>query len=155
MNAYIIQPEYSTDLSRSDSLFEQKLALLRGIPADAGIIVLPEYSDVPCAAKSREDVLRLHERYFGRLMDACSEAAVRCGATLFVNALSEEETGYRNTTFCFDSSGKIAGKYFKAHIPPAEAERTKLDMEYTFEYGRPYTVVIDGVKYAFLTWSSR
>lgn len=151
MNAYIIQPDYSTDLSRSDSLFEQKLALLRGIPADAGIIVLPEYSDVPCAAKSREDVLRLHERYFGRLMDACSEAAVRCGATLFVNALSEEETGYRNTTFCFDSSGKIAGKYFKAHIPPAEAERTKLDMEYTFEYGRPYTVVIDGVKYAFLT----
>ena len=56
---------------------------------------------------------------------------------LFVNALSLENTGYRNTTYAFNRNGELVGKYFKKHLPPLEKDVLKLDRNYTL-YGGPY-----------------
>ena len=151
MKAYILQPPYSRDLSLSDDCFEYKMNLLDTCDESADIIVLPEYSDVPCAAESLEDNLYYHEKYFEPLMNKCIETARRCHSILFVNALSKEETGYRNTTFCYDRSGMLVGKYFKKHLPPTEVDVLKLDREYILEYSEPYVLELEGLRFGFLT----
>ena len=98
MKACVIQPPYSRDAARADELFARKLAYLEQCDPTMDIIVLPEYSDVPCCTSAREDTLELHEKYIGILLEKCAETARRCDAVLFVNALCETETGFRNTT---------------------------------------------------------
>lgn len=151
MKAYIIQPPYSADLSKMDEYFDKKLELLSSVPGDADIIVLPEYSDVPCATATLEDTLAAYAKYHGRLMDACREAAVKKQAVIFVNAYDETPTGLRNTTFALDKEGNIAGRYYKRHLPPSELYTLGLDNSYALESEEPYTVQLYGVKYAFLT----
>ena len=150
MKAYIMQPPYSRDTGLCDSYFTYKIDLLDTCPEDADIIVLPEYSDVPCATSTREETLYYHKKYIGILLDKCAETARRCNAVLFVNALSCEPTGYRNTTYCFDRSGKLAGKYFKKHLPPLELD-IGLDSDYTLDADAPYILELDGLRYGFLT----
>ncbi len=151
MKAYIIQPEYSRDLSRSDELFDKKIKMLDTITDDADIIVLPEYSDVPCAASTLEETIYYHNKYIGILLAKCIETAKRCSANVFVNALSLEEGGYRNTTYAFNKNGELVGKYFKKHLPPAEVEVLRLDRSYIESFSEPYTIEIDGIRYGFLT----
>ena len=151
MKAYINQPPYSADLSKMDGYFDKKLELLESVPGDADIIVLPEYSDVPCATATLEDTLAAYAKYHGRLMDACREAAVKKQAVVFVNAYDETPTGLRNTTFALDKEGNIAGRYYKRHLPPSELYTLGLDNSYALESEEPYTVQLYGVKYAFLT----
>lgn len=151
MKACIIQPPYSYDLSLSDEYFEYKLNLLDECDKTVDIIVLPEYSDVPCVTSTLKETFFYYEKYHEKLMEKCKETAVRCRAVLFVNALSKEETGYRNTTFAIDQRGKIIGKYYKKHLPPLELHTLGLDSQYTFEYSEPYVIEIDGLRYGFLT----
>ncbi len=151
MKACIIQPEYSRDTSKSDVLFEKKIKLLEECDDSVDIIVLPEFSDVPCAASTIDETLYLHDKYIDVLLNKCSDAARRCKALVFVNALSKEECGYRNTTYAFDKTGEIVGKYFKRHLPPFEIEELKLDHSYISESYEPYVLETEGVRYGFLT----
>ncbi len=151
MKANIIQPPYSHDLSLSDEYFEFKLKMLDQCDETADIIVLPEYSDVPCATSTLEETLFYHNKYIDILLDKCIKTAKRCSANVFVNVLSKEENGYRNTTYCYNKNGELVGKYFKKHLPPLELNVLKLDSDYTFEYSEPYVLDIDGLRYAFLT----
>ncbi len=57
MKACIIQPPYSRDTSYSDEYFQYKLQLLSRCDSSMDLIVLPEYSDVPCATKELEETL--------------------------------------------------------------------------------------------------
>ena len=150
MKAYVIQPPYSRDVSQSDEFFDYKINLLDSI-TDADIIVLPEYSDVPCATSDMPETLFYHEKYINTLLDKCKNAAKRCGASVFVNALCKTEGGYRNTTYAYDKFGNLVGQYFKKHLPPLELETLKLDSAYTFEPSEPYVIEIDGLRYGFLT----
>ena len=151
MKAVIIQPPYSNDLADADRLFDFKLRQLAACDASDDLVVLPEYSDVPCATKSLEETLRLHDRYVATLLETCAATARRCRAHVFVNALSQEPTGWRNTTYCYGRDGRLAGKYFKRHLPPLELDVLKLDSAYTFEPAPPYVLEMDGVRYGFLT----
>ena len=151
MKACIIQPPYSRDVTFSEEYFQYKLDRLAECDGSADIIVLPEYSDVPCATKDLEETFFYHKKYINTLLDACRETALRCNALVFVNALSLEETGYRNTTYAFDRKGNLAGKYFKKHLPPLELETLKLDSDYTFEYSEPYILELEGLRFGFLT----
>ena len=54
MKVCIIQPPYSRDISFSDEYFDYKLQMLDECDDKIDIIVLPEYSDVPCATENRE-----------------------------------------------------------------------------------------------------
>ncbi len=151
MKACIIQPPYSRDVSRSDELFAYKLQMLDACDASIDLIVLPEYSDVPCATATREETLFYHDKYSGILLDKCRETARRCGAIVFVNALCAIEGNYRNTTYAYDRTGTLVGQYFKRHLPPLEAEVLQLDGSYTEEPSAPYVIEIDGLRYGFLT----
>lgn len=151
MKACVIQPPYSMDIKDADRLFEQKLEYLRKCDDSMDIIVLPEYSDVPCKTVAWEDTYALHSKYIGRLLDECAETARRCNAILFVNALSLTDTGYRNTTYAFDRSGNIVGKYFKKHLPPSELFDLHLDSDYTRVHSEPYVLELEGLRFAFLT----
>ena len=151
MRAYVIQPEYSGDFSRAGELFERQLRLLDLIGGDADLIVLPESADVPAFASCREEFDSAVSKFTDAILSAASAAAVRCGATVFVNATDKTEKN-ANTTFCFDKSGKLAGKYRKQHLTPGESAGFRKESSgYSFEY-EPVTVVeADGLRFAFLT----
>ena len=151
MKACIIQPPYSHDLTKSEDFFSYKLQQLDLCDPSMDVIVLPEYSDVPCATKTLEETLFYHEKYIDILLNKCVETARRCCSNVFVNALSKEENGYRNTTYCYNKAGELVGKYFKKHLPPLELEVLKLDSDYTFQPSDPYILEIDGLRYGFLT----
>ena len=151
MKACVIQPPYSRDVSFSDEYFEYKMNMLDACDDTVDIIVLPEYSDVPCATSTREETLFYHNKYINVLLDKCKETAKRCKSLVFVNALCEINDNYRNTTYAINKDGKIVGKYFKKHLPPLELETLGLDSDYTFEYSEPYVIEIDGLRYGFLT----
>ncbi len=151
MKAYIIQPPYYNEKEAADELFRYKLDLLDKCDESHDIIVLPEYSDLPCVAPTREITLEFHDKYIDPLLKKCVETAKRCSATLFVNALSLEEDGLRNTTYCYNKNGELVGKYFKVHLPLAEKKKIPEGAGYTYEPTAPYTVTIDGVKYGFMT----
>lgn len=151
MKAYIMQPPYSADIARAEALFQWKMQALEECGADLDLIVLPEYSDVPCVTATREETFALHETYFAPLMEKCRETARRCGATVFVNALSEVEGAYRNTTFAIDRTGEIVWQYYKRHLPPLERETLALDETYIEHFAAPDVLELDGVRYGFLT----
>lgn len=151
MKACVIQPPYSTDVSFSDEFFDFMMSQLDKCDKTIDLIVLPEYSDVPCAVSGREERLFYHNRYITALLDKCKETAVRCDALVFVNALCEYNDNYRNTTYAINRKGEVCGKYFKKHLAPSEIEKLKLDSDYNFEYSAPYILEIDGLKFAFLT----
>ena len=151
MKACIMQPPYARNVSRADEYFQYKLDLLEQCDDSLDIIILPEYSDVPCVTETLEETLILHEKYIDALLEACMTTARRCRALVFVNALSKKVGGYRNTTYVFDRHGKLVGKYFKKHLPPLEMEVLKLDRDYTFEYSEPYILEIEGIRYGFMT----
>lgn len=122
MKTCIIQPPYRRDTAEADSLFAYKLNLLDQCDSTIDLIVLPEYSDVPCATNTLEETLYYHVRYIDALLQKVQRTAKRCNAIVFVNALSKEENGYRNTTYAYDRKGDLVGKYFKRHLPPLEKE---------------------------------
>ena len=151
MKACIIQPPYARDLTYSDEYFEYKLNLLKQCDDTVDLIVLPEYSDVPCATTTSEETIFYHKKYIDILLEQCRNTAIRCKALVFVNALSEEEGEYRNTTFVFNQKGEVVGKYFKKHLPAFEIETLQLGSDYTHEFSEPYILDIDGLRYGFLT----
>lgn len=151
MKVCIIQPLYTTDYSRSDELFRWEMDMMDKCDLGMDLIVLPESTDVPAYAKTREMALASHEKYLAPLLQKASETAKRCGATLFLNAYRQTETGLRNTTWAFNSRGEEAGYYYKQHLVPSEISERRLDSEYTWEYSQPDILEIDGIRYGFMT----
>ena len=91
-----------------------------------------------------------HNRYIEPLLEKCKQTAKRCHALMFVNTLSRVGDDWRNTTFCFNREGELAGKYFKKHIPPSELH-IGVDDSYTMQPQEPYVLELDGVRFGFLT----
>lgn len=151
MKACVLQPPYSMDAAKADDYFQKKLDLLEACDPSLDLIVLPEYSDVPCALSTREENLADSAKYQPILMAKVRETAIRCGALVFVNAYDHTPTGVRNTTFVIDKTGTIVGKYYKKHLPPSEQFTLALDSAYTFQPSEPTVLTIDGIRYAFLT----
>lgn len=151
MKVCIMQPPYSKDLKHSDEFFQYKLDLLDKCDDSVDVIVLPEYSDVPCATTTLDETLYYHEKYIGKLLEKCIDTAKRCKATVFVNALSREDKCYRNTTYAYNRDGELVGTYFKNHLPPLEKEILKLDDDYANKHSEPYVLELEGIRYGFLT----
>lgn len=151
MKCCVIQPFYSVDYSRSDELFEKEIAMLESCDPSMDLIVLPEASDVPALAKTKEQYVASYRKYGPVLLEKCAQTARRCNALVFANAtyVHPETHKERNTTYCFDRNGNIVGRYFKQHLTPGECKR--LDKDYTFEHNEPYVVEIEGIRFAFLT----
>ena len=150
MKVCIAQPEYSADYSRSDELFEKQLELFAQCDDSMDIIVFPESCDIPCLAKTKADAEESVRKFNRRVLEAASATAKRCNALLFLNARSETEKGYRNTTYAFDRKGEMVGKYYKQHLTPGEVAVMELDSDYTFEYSQPTVMEIEGIRFGFL-----
>lgn len=151
MKVCIIQPEYSTDYEKSDEYFKKELELLAQCDDSMDIIVLPEASDIPCLASTKEQSEKSAEKFNKILLDECSETAKRCNAMLFVNARSYSEKGERNTTYAFNRQGEKTGIYLKQHLTPGEVSKIKLDSDYSFEFSEPTIIEMEGIRFAFLT----
>ena len=152
MKVTIAQPEYSTDITRADELFEKELALFDQCDSTSDLIVFPEACDVPALAKGLEEFRALYPKYNARLVAKAKETAKRCGATLFFNGIHEVNGALRNTTYAIDKTGEIVGYYYKQHLTPGESGKNrKLGSRYSYEHTEPTIIEIDGVRYAFLT----
>ena len=150
MKVCIIQPEYSTDYSRSDELFRQEIAYLRACDDTMDIIVMPESCDCPALAKTKEQSEASSRKYRDALLEEAAKTAARCHAMVFLNARSETENGLRNTTYAFDRTGRIVGKYDKQHLVPSEVSVMQLDSEYSFTFSEPTVIEIEGIRFGFM-----
>ena len=150
MKVCVLQCEYSNSGVNADDLFNKRLAMLDGCSDECDIIVLPEYSEVPFAASTGEELFNAHSKYFEPLFSKCVETAKRCNSVLFFNALCEVDGEIRNTTYALNKNGEVVGKYFKTHIPPSERAEN-VAYEYTYDIDSNYILTVDGVRYAFLT----
>nr|MBQ4320158.1 carbon-nitrogen hydrolase family protein [Clostridia bacterium] len=150
MKICVIQPPYSRDFSKSDEYFEWELNELDKCDETMDVIVLPEYSNVPCLAMTKAEMEKSYTKYSAQLLKKASETAVRCSATVFVNCIDPTDTGLRNTTVAFSKTGECAGKYYKQHLVNSEMYEYRLDREYTYEHSEPTILTVDGVKYGFL-----
>lgn len=150
MKVCVIQPEYSVDYSLSDEKFQWEMDMLDKCDESMDLIVLPEYSDVPCYAKTKEEMLKSYEKYNGALIKKAGETAKRCDSVLFISALHKTPTGLRNATYAFDRDGREAGHYYKQHITPGETSNYELDSEYSYMPEEPKIIEIDGIRYGFM-----
>ena len=150
MKACVVQPAYCLDFSRNDEFFEWEISALDACDESMDLIVLPEYSNVPCLAKTKAEMLESYQKHSVRLLEKAAETAKRCKATLFVCCIDETPTGLRNTTVAFNKEGERAGQYYKQHLVPSEMNEYELDKEYTYEHSEPTMLEIDGVRYGFL-----
>ena len=151
MKVCVIQPEYSVDYARSEELFEKQLQLLHTCDESMDLIVLPESADIPALAKTKELAEASAAKFNATLLAECAQTARRCNAMVFVNARSYWEGGLRNTTYCFDRQGNVAGQYHKQHLTPGEVAVQQLDSAYSFESSAPTIVEMEGLRFAFLT----
>ena len=111
MKFAVIQPAYSMEFGRVDECFEKLLAQLEECDSSLDVIVLPEYSDVPANIRGKEEYDSYVVKNNARILDAAAKAAVRCSATVFVNAASQGKNGYINTTYAIDKNGKVIAIY--------------------------------------------
>ena len=151
MKTAIIQPPYSLNPSDADACFAWEMAAMDRCDGTLDLVVLPETCDVPAYTNDPETYFAMAEKYGGALLEKASETAKRCGATLFINVNRPHESGYVNTTVCFDKTGKECGEYRKAHPTNGEVYRFCKDARYSYEPHTPTLLTVDGVTYAFLT----
>lgn len=150
MKACVVQPAYCLDFSKSEEFFEWEISALDSCDESMDLIVLPEYSNVPCLAKTKTEMLESYQKYSKRLLEKAAETAKRCKSTLFVCCIDETPTGLRNTTVAFNKDGERVGQYYKQHLVPSEMNEYQLDKDYTYEHSEPTMLEIDGVRYGFL-----
>jgi len=151
MKACVIQPAFSMEYALSDARFAETLAMLERCDESMDLIVLPEYADLPCHTKTRQQMEECYGKFTKPLLEKAAETAKRCNAAVFVGSLKETETGFRNTTVAFGKDGKEAGCYYKQHLVPSEMKEYALDTDYTWEFSEPTILELDGVRYGFLT----
>ena len=156
MKICTIQPRYSFCENDVKKCFEDLLSLMDKCDGSMDIIVLPEYSDAPADVKGKDGFYDAVKEFGPILLDKAIATAKRCNSIVFVNAGYETENGIRNTTHAIDREGNIVGRYFKAHPAPSEVKTDaegghELDVAYSYETEAPYTLKLEGLKFAFLT----
>ena len=156
MKVCVLQPKYSFNESDLQSCFDGLLTLLDKCDESLDVIVLPEYSDALSDVKGKKGYYDAVNANSTVLLDRAKFTAKRCNSLVFVNAGYLTENVIRNTTYAIDRKGEIIGKYFKVHPAPSEVKTDEqggheLDVEYSYEFREPYTLQIEGLKFAFLT----
>lgn len=156
MKFAVIQPHYEMAYDQVDACFAALLGQLEQCGKDLDVIVLPEYSDVPGNVRGKEEYEFYVRKNNAVLLEKVRETAIRCEATVFVNAACLYENGYRNTTLAINAKGEEVGRYCKAHPAPSEVRSGEeggigLDVGYSYEPSQPYVLELDGVRYGFMT----
>ena len=145
-----IQSPYPYTLEQADAAVDFAVQTLKQCDPSIDLILLPEYSNAPTVFPEGE-CIPYAEKHTKLLIDTAVETARRCNAIVAVNYAANIGGRYRNTTRVFDRRGKIAGDYYKQHLPHSEVHVKKMDDSYTFDYLPPAIVETDGLRFAFLT----
>ncbi len=156
MKVCVIQPYYSFSYNDLDRCFNEMTALIDRCDDSMDLIVLPEYCDIPAATENGIRFRESIEKYNRIVYEKVKATAVRCHAIVFANFGYKSETGWRNTTYAFDRNGNEVGRYFKAHPAPSEVKTVaeggnEMDVSYSYEYAKPYTVELEGIRFGFMT----
>ena len=152
MRFCVLQPPYPLDAEKVGEGVRWELDSLAKCDASLDVIVLPEASDRQARVKTREQAIDAARKHGPQLLEACAETARRCNAVVFVNALDfSHGDDPRNTTFAYDRTGRLVGRYDKRHLTAGEWKGWKFDSSYMWEWNEPYVLEIDGVRYAFMT----
>ena len=155
MKVCVIQNRYSMQKQDIGNCFSELLSMLDNVNS-CDILVLSEDSDVPSAIQDKETYDFYVKKNNNLLIQKCKETAIRCNCTVFVNAALVTDNGNINTTYVIYKTGEIIGMYKKAHPAPSEFKTKEqgglgFNCDYANTYSPPYTITIDGIKYAFLT----
>ena len=86
MKFAVIQPRYEMAFDKVGACFEALLAQLDDCTPELDVIVLPEYSDVPGNIRNKAEYEAFSTANQPVLMEKVRQTAIRCGATVFVNA---------------------------------------------------------------------
>lgn len=152
MKFCVVQPPYAKDPAKMEESIRFQMDALRNCDASVDVIVLPEAADRQGKVlNGHAGVVEAYEKYNAPLLKLCAETASRCDAIVFVNALKKTPTGLRNTTFAYDRKGVLVDTYDKEHLVRSEHTRSGLDSSYMWRWTQPKIMVIDGVRYAFMT----
>lgn len=157
MKVRIIQPAYTFNAEDLQKNYDAMIALMDECNEPLDIIVMPEYCDIPAAQKGKAAYRASIEKYNQSFMDEAIEMAKRCHAITFVNCVYITADGkIRNTTHAIDRNGNVVGRYYKAHPAPKEDKPEKvggleMDSSYSFNGKSPYTLEIEGIRFAFMT----
>ena len=156
MKICVIQPKYSFNPSEIEACFDGLMNLLDSCDDNMDIIVLPEYSDALADVHGKDGLYSAFNKYNQKLLTKVAETAKRCNSLVFVNAGHMCGGGIRNTTYAFDRSGNLIGKYYKAHPAPSEVRTDdeggyEVDVEYSYEPSSPTVLEIEGLRFAFMT----
>lgn len=155
MKVRVVQPEYSVVSKDLDKQYGALIELMNKCDEPLDIIVMPEWCEISAAQTDRKGYVYAIEKYNADFMKQAKALAKRCNAITFVNCADKVGNNYRNTTHVIDRMGKEIGKYYKAHLAPKEGlpeikGGIGIDDSYSV-YDTPYTITIEGIKFAFLT----
>jgi len=150
MKTYLIQPAYPKTRSEKTETFNFIINSLDNITSDADLILLPEFSNIPGASTLKE-MIEDDKNNTSILIEKVISTAKRTEALVAVNIAYDTKTGYRNSTFLYNSDGKVIFRYDKQHLTYAEKEILKLDYSYKTRPYIPCCVEVNGMKIAFMT----
>ena len=77
MKVSVIQPYYSFDGKDNDKCYDEMVRLLDSCDEENGIIVLPEYSDVPSDLIKEEEYFGSINKYNADIMQRAKNTAIR------------------------------------------------------------------------------
>ena len=77
MKICVVQPGYSLDFSRSDEFFRWEMDMFDKCDESMDMIVFPEYSNVPCLAATKAEMMESYNKYNVPLMTKAAETAKR------------------------------------------------------------------------------
>ncbi len=150
MKLCAIQIPYGKTADQADLAVDFLINELDRCDSSCDLILTPEYSNAP-ATFPPGGVLPYARKSTAKLIESARTAAVRCQAIVAVNYLCEVKPGiFRNTTRVFDRTGKIAGDYYKQHLPTSEINGIKPDISYTRQFSSPPIITVDGIRLGFL-----
>lgn len=127
MKISMLQLKYPDNYSQTLSVMKQFMEAPYGCPEGTNLLVLPEYSNCPGISMANpNDFQDYCRRYNDSYIASMKSAALKTGITICFNMLLERETGFTNTTFIVDSTGKIICEYDKTHL--AYSEQTPMGL---------------------------
>lgn len=150
MKLCAIQVPYPYTLEQADAAVDFAIRELERCDSSCDLILTPEYTNAPTVFP-KGACIPYAKAHTPALIRTASETARRCNAIVAVNYACEVMPGvFRNTTRVFDRAGKVAGEFYKQHLPRSERQVKMMDDSYTLRFRRPEIVEVDGLRIGFL-----
>lgn len=141
----VVQPDYyigeRPDEQNAAFILEQMKDVIPG-----ELIVFPEYSNAGGLSAPEDELAALPRAT--DLLEAASRTAKEKRAYVAINVLERREGAIRNSTYLYNTKGKVAFVYDKQHLPPSEVDLGIVPGE---SDGYGCICDVDGIRFAFMT----